>query len=845
MSEKNTIKGKIVAGFLLAIVAMLLTGIISYTSYKELLSSLNDTHHPEVKLKKLSEILADISEAEASMRAYTLTRDDAFLSSYRDFVSTTRQDFEHIKTLDPVDAHFNQRIDSIDRLLDEKIADLNAFISLKQTISEVNFSLKALEEINSSTDSLPTLRTTKTTTTTTTTLENLPKREGQPAEPVEESNKKRKRKRVQELAKQIAKLELEPKIQTETKITTDTSTSFIQSDTVLGNINRILEETSAEESRYQKVLAKKELELIEGNIAIIDRIRRLINNLEREELSLSIARANRAKIIASRSTLTISIIIILCLISGLGLVYYIFKDISFRNFYHRQLLGAKNQAEQLAESKQKFLANMSHEIRTPLNAIIGFTEQLSHTDLVGDQKQYLNAVQTSSQHLLNTVNDILDYSKIEAGEVSLQHIPFDLHQTITEVVDALQVKAHQKNIGLELDFHAQDTTFLQGDPFRLKQVLFNLVSNGIKFTHKGSVKVSCRFQQGPQTPVTIQVSDSGIGMKPELIRDIFNDFKQADDSATRKYEGTGLGLAISKRLVELQGGTIEVKSKENKGSEFTVCIDYTMSEELPAAKAEQVPDRASFSNARLLVVDDDSFNLRLLEVILKKWGLQADVCQSGREALDRLDEGVYHLILTDIHMPDVSGLDLCRQVRSRQDTPIIALTANVMEHDIASYLEQGINKVLLKPYTEDQLYHILSQYLVLDGSTVPEVKATEEFSLDDFIKFSGGDEKALLSILQSFKENLSLNMKELQSLEKTRNYQALADLAHKMISSFGHLHAVPIVSRLRAVENTARNGHNKSQLGEIIVEVVRLSQPVLTGLEKEIAVLSSKNIPAV
>ncbi len=840
MKTKITIKRKVILGFSLAVVAMILTGIISYNSYKELLSSLNETSNPEVKLTALSGLLADISEAEASMRAYSLTRNDSLLNNYREFVSSVHQKLDSLKKLEPVDLQFNSRIDSIAALLNEKIQDLNQFMDLKEAIAEINFSLRALDEINSSSDSLPALRTTKTTTTTTTTLERIPVASQETEDNESERRKKRRRKkRVQELAQQIAKLELEPNIQTQTRVTTDTS--FIKADTVLGNVSRILEEVGQEERRYQRILARQELELIEGNVILTNQIRNLLNVLEREELDLRITQANRAKIIASRSTLTVSIIIILCMIAGLWLIYLITKDINFRNFYQKQLIGAKNQAEQLAHSKQQFLANMSHEIRTPLNAIIGYTNQLSCTELTPSQKQYLDAVRTSGSHLLNTVNDILDYSKIEAGELSISSEPFNLNRTVSDVVQTLSIKAQEKDLDLSLEIPQKKDFNLQGDSFRLKQVLFNLISNGIKFTDEGFVKIRCTCTEDDQVRVCIEVIDSGIGISEEMLPRIFKDFNQADLSTTRKYEGTGLGLAISKRLIELQEGTLEVESTPGKGSTFRMVLTYPRADivvgplsESPTSEVVPEPDLLFL---KLLVVDDDKFNLGLLRAILNKWGVEADYFADSSEALKSFDQQEYQLILTDINMPTISGLDLCKYVRDHEDhqkrqVPVIALTANVMERDLNHYMDCGINDIVLKPYSETDLYEKLKEHMpaTLERSEGKSI----EIELDDFKKFSGDDEAALLTILQSFQKNLDLNLEALADYSEKKQYREVADMAHKLISSFGHLKASSAVELLRDMENRARNGDGVHEIAELTRKVIDLAQPVLKVLEKEI-----------
>jgi len=848
MKEKrNTIKSKVIGGFLLVLLAMVLTGIISYNSYRELLW-VNQPQNPDQKLKELSQILADISEAEANMRAYALTRNDEFLETYGDFATTINTNFDRLKQIEPVDNTFNQRIDSTAALLNEKITDLNSFIDVKRAISEINFSLKALNEINNSTDSVPALRTTKTTTTTTTTLENITKPQEQQAEEVTEARKKRRnRKRVQELAKQIAKLEREPMIQTETKIITDTS--FIQPDTVLGSIGKILENVSKEERRYQRILANKELALIEGNIEIIDQIRDLINTLEQEEVAFSIDQANRAKVIANKSTLTVSIIIILCLIAGIALVYFILKDINFRNFYQQQLIGAKNQAEQLAESKQQFLASMSHEIRTPLNAIIGFAEQLNQTELKDQQKQYLQAVRSSSEHLLNTVNDILDYSKLEAGELSMAQIPFDLHQTVREVVENLRIKAQEKNLNLNLETTPFDSPKVQGDPFRLKQILYNLVSNALKFTDTGFVKILCKHSQnGENVNVKISVEDTGVGIEKNLFKEIFEDFNQVDLNARKKHEGTGLGLAITKRLIEEQKGTINVSSEPGKGSVFTVELTYPeASLDWVEPQAQSQSHQGFASSARIMVVDDDHLNLKLIETILDKWKIEAVFCDNAKDALAQLQQAPFSLVLTDVNMPGMSGLELCKALRNHPDVdiqsiPVIALTANVMKKDLDYYRSCGVKQVLLKPFKEWELSQLLADYLQVESEVLPGLQSTENaLSLDDFKKFAGNDEEALLSILDTFYSTLQENLNLLRQASDGADMTQAADLAHKMISSFGHLKAHNLTELLRNLEHKARN-KEFDQVSQLVNEVFEQAEPVVSMLKDEVLALKNSTI---
>lgn len=848
--KQNTIKIKVIGWFILAALAVLLTGIISYTSYRELLRSLENPVTQEVKLKELGNILADITEAEAKMRAYALTRDPVQLDAYQEMVSSINQDLATIKTIEPVSENFNAKIDSIWLKMDKQIEGIANFIALKKNINDLSFSSKALEEISSSTDSIPALRTTTTTTTTKTTVEPLP-----PADETDNNRRNTKRqqkKRAQEIAKELLKLEEEPQIQKETTITTDTS--FVQPDTVFNSIEQILIDLGKEESYYRQLLARKELQLIESSVVIIDQIRSLIVGLERQELALNIERANNAKLIASRSTLTISAIIFVCLLLGILFTYLIFRDVRISDFYNRQLIGAKNQAEQLAESKQQFLANMSHEIRTPLNAILGFTEQLLGTQLGANQKKYLEAVQTSSQHLLHTVNDILDHSKIEAGEMTIDQVSFELGESLREVIAALQLKAQERGLALDFKMDPDQPLTLIGDPFRLKQILFNLVSNGIKFTDQGYVKVRCYHTTNYSTvKIVLSVRDTGIGIPEGKYREIFNDFKQVDPSATRRYQGTGLGLAICKRLVEMQGGSISVGSNGDQGSEFVVKLEYKVGNSNGKSNSKTVdqlhpgqvraPAAAameSLQDFNLLVADDDPFNLQLIKTILDKWKARVVYCSNGKEAMEQVEQNSFDLILTDIQMPEVSGIELSRFVRSLTDpekkkVPIIALTANVIKSDLEKYKLAGIDDFILKPFNENELYQKIKQ--AVPGKSPLSDPHNTKYQLDDLKKFSAGDDKAMKPMLKAFHENLKQNMVELSHHAKHHHHDKVAELAHKMISSFGHVHAIEPVKKLRELETAIKSKTLEQSLEIMVDEVWKLSEPVLEGLEQEISVL--------
>ncbi len=310
-------------------------------------------------------------------------------------------------------------------------------------------------------------------------------------------------------------------------------------------------------------------------------IHTLLSQLKQKQQANYRIRSEEAKASYEDARVRIGFILLIALFSTILIVYLILADITRSDFYKRRLLVAKSNAEKLARVKEDFLANMSHEIRTPLTAILGFAEQLRFTTMDYRQEEYLQALDASSQHLLALVNDVLDFSKIEAGGLALECVPFYVLEAIEEVQYALQPQAEKKGLTLQLDADDEQPGYVIGDAFRLKQILYNLISNAIKFTHEGGIAISVQLAPHAKGEVkaTLEIKDTGIGISPDKLDSVFQVFSQSDASTTRKYGGTGLGLSICRKLVEMQGGTIGVTSTVDEGSCFQVVLPYLLAEE--------------------------------------------------------------------------------------------------------------------------------------------------------------------------------------------------------------------------------------------------------------------------
>jgi PAS domain S-box-containing protein len=499
----------------------------------------------------------------------------------------------------------------------------------------------------------------------------------------------------------------------------------------------------------------------------------------------------------------------------------------------RDITERKRDAEELKraqKAKEQFLANISHEIRTPINGIAGMATLLSQKPSETEQATYLGAIKSAADNLKVIINDILDLASIESGKLKLEQIGFNLNDLLQSLISTFNLQALEKRVTLRSELQQEANQIFIGDPVRLNQILINLISNALKFTHKGSITIKCAVhkQEKRNYYLKFEVSDTGIGIPKDKLKTIFESFSQADASVTRKYGGTGLGLTIVKQLVELQDGSITVKSEIDAGSTFTFIIPYQKGDVKSIHQTNLQPGNGSYSNKALkhlkvLLVEDNDINRLYAGSILKTWGCEIETAENGFVAVEKIKNQTFDVVLMDIQMPVMDGFEATKAIRSfdspKNKLPIIALTANASRRDVEKCLAEGMDDCIAKPFTPEDLFKIISRYA--SNGKKPRIKIKSEpiitFDLSYLKSVSNNNESFIKEMVTTFLQTMPANIEEIRTLTKQKEWEKLARATHKIkpsITLMGLHHAKEAAIEMETIAKTKKPTEGFAQLVE-------------------------------
>ena len=570
-----------------------------------------------------------------------------------------------------------------------------------------------------------------------------------------------------------------------------------------------------------------ESQLIKKNLHISEQLSSLIAKMEKEEAHNLVLKTQEADHLAKLTNRRLAAFSIAAVGLLFLVLFLLFNYLGKSRKYQKALQEAKTRAEDFARAKEQFAMNVSHELRTPVNVISGLAEQLLQKPMDDKAWEQLVVLSKSAQHLKTIVNDTLDFSKIQANKLKFDLVHFSPTGLFEEIIAIQRSEARSKGLELIVDIHGQMPEALLGDPLRLKQILLNLISNSIKFTESGHIIFRAEaFENAQGYILKMAIEDTGIGISQEDQQIIFDEFVQAENPSSKKYNGTGLGLSIVKKLVELQGGHILLESEPGKGTIFTIEIPYTkgLTEKIEKEELSEIKIPEAFKNLDILIVDDEKYNLFLLKGIFKKWGVSCHEATHGEKAVNLSVTKHYDLILMDLNMPGMDGLEATKKILDQKPgVKIIAITASNDQAIINNCLQAGMAGFLTKPFSEMALFKaIIDKLGIKDDSqstTDNPPKKAQKIDFKNLKRLANNDEAFFMEMLQIFIQSTEDGASKLEQASLSDDYTQIAETAHKLAAPTKHLGATNLNQLLIALEKEAQTNKRETNIKELIMEI--------------------------
>ncbi len=803
IKSTRSVRGKVIFVFLSCAVSLVLAWVISRVPLPEIKDTGESITTPQPNLEIVSGISRDIMRLDQLQRAQAFGGNSAYNSFSKESAAIIGS-LDSLKQLYEGSEMQQSRIDSIKTLLLQRDKLFTAYVKVREKVvdsEEFSEQLQSLSDIiyepNTESKVVTTERKRRTTTIAGDTS----------AVAVQETEEDRGffarvfgRKRTEQPQQVVAERRM---VEEEMETIIDTIRAS-QPDSALARIDSAVQRFQRLQQQQRAQFVDREMELTVASNALIGTMLSILHSVENEAMQQMEVDNQQAKAVVSESVWRIGGIFLAFFCITAIMVYLILADIRRSNADRLALEAAKEEAEYHAAAKQRFLANMSHELRTPLQSIIGYSEQLKQAHPIGDAK--VDAIYQSSEHLLQIVNEILDYSRITSGRISLNEKPFAVEGLISSVVAVMTTQAQAKGIELLLNTRLLGSGHVLGDAFRIKQILFNLLSNAVKFTDNGKVTLDVStVVYAEKTELSMVVKDTGKGIPKGDLERIFNDFEQSESANSGVHFGSGLGLSIVKTICESMGGQIRVDSKKGVGSVFKVNLPLkTFEKPLPDTNDRQLEDVPAPIGGSVWIVDDDRLILALCQNILDKYAVTYRCFQSPRAVLEAPWDPSVKTILMDIRMPEMDGTQLNGALRRKigsKDVNIYACTAQVLPEEQEQILAQGFDGLLLKPFREADLLGLLgiSPHTRRHGNSRTQVSSViRHLALDD--------EEQVRNIINHYIRDTASDISALNVHYGKGDLADVELLLHRIAGRTAQIGGDEIAFRLRKMEIDARSG---------------------------------------
>lgn len=769
------------------------SGVLIYNRISGFIDDISFKVQPDKRDLILQKIKSDLIQTENKVYTYALTEDESFLDEYQTTNDSIQSKLVQLRLLGRNSNAYTTNVDTLQSLINYKIAIMDTILYIEDNF-RVNRAFSKIEYV---------LKKTGDETA-----------KKQVAASEDKKNRvfrklfSRKKDSVKETPAEIQK-----GFQTE--------------------ISKEFKQIKEQESLKEVSSNEKLLELKEKDVLAMRKINNLIGFLQTQSQK-DLEEINKKARSKARETNYILALFIFITLILLGLVFYnVFNYIKRSRHYNKVLLDAKKDADELVLAKSRFLATMSHEIRTPMNAILGFSEQLSNSNLPEKDQKQVKIIHDSASFLVKIIDETLEVSKLDADKLVLNHEDFNLNEFFETTINQIQSLVEKKNNTVTLTIEEGVAAHYKGDKFRLKQILFNLLGNAVKFTENGKIEIIARTNLPESKNLIIEVKDTGIGMTAEEQSRIFNEYEQADHLIDKKFGGTGLGLPITKKLVNLFNGKITVISEKGKGSSFI--IELPLEEgKAPVVKQSPLINPKSVEAKRILIADDGEFNRKLLKSILDKYTASVKSVKDGSEVIKALSEEEFDLILMDINMPVMDGIECIKQIRnsttSYKNIPVLALTA--FSEEESYYQNLGFNGLIRKPFKENNLLQRIIS--IFDENQIIDGDSEDINGLEDFKKAIGDNEEFYREMLQTFIISTQEGLKTIRAAFDNKNIHEVSEIAHRIAPQYKQLGADKIYEILKELEGMEDNKELIRDFEKYYVKLIQLSDKAIETIKKEL-----------